>query len=82
MSDSYEKVINDIVDATLTEDFTLQEQFYLTQSLLALARMAHTTGYDLGCRDTLKKITGAFDSTNALDADAIAELAMRSARPH
>lgn len=60
MSDSIEKLVSDLVDSLLLEDFSVQKQFYLTQSLLALTRAAHTSGYKQGCRDTARK----FESIN------------------
>jgi len=82
MSDSIEKLISDIVDSIFPDELSLQKQFYLTQSLLALARSAHSAGYRLGCHETTKEFNRLFQSSSAMDGEALAAFVIRMTKMH
>ena len=69
--DNVEKIVNDIVEAIYPEEFSVKKQFFLTQSLLALARTAHTAGYKLGFQEATKEINRLFKLSDVIDGEAL-----------
>lgn len=74
MTESIEKLISDIVDALPEGDLSVQKRFFLTQSLFALARTAHSAGHKQGCRETINEINRQLDNKSALEVDQFLEL--------
>ena len=74
--DNVEKIVNDIVAAICPDEFSLKKQFFLTQSLLALARTAHTAGYKLGCQEATNEINRLFKLSDAMDGEALTKAVM------
>jgi len=82
MSDSIEKLISNIVDSILPDEFSLKKQFYLTQSLLALVRTAHLAGYKQGCYETTKEFNRLFQAHDAMDPETLAAVVIRGTKTH
>jgi len=75
MKDSIEKIINDIVDSLSFDSLHTQKRYFLTQSLLSLARTANMEGHRRGCHETIEEIHRQLDATYELTGLQISELA-------